>query len=67
MFRALNYGIDHGELSDSQKQGVITCIPKGNKDKKLKKKTNLNMTYKLASACIAERLKSVLPDIINED
>ena len=25
------------------------------------------MTYKLASACIAERLKSVLPDIINEN
>ena len=27
----------------------------------------LNTSYKLASACIAERLKCVLPYIINED
>lgn len=71
MLRALNYGFRNGELSESQKQGVITCIPKGNKDKKLLKNWRpislLNTTYKLASACIAERLKNVLPTIINED
>ena len=71
MLRALNYGINNGELSDSQKRGVITCIPKGNKDKQLLKNWRpislLSVTYKLASACIAERLKTVLPDIINED
>lgn len=30
---AINLSYDIGELSISQKQGVITCIPKGNKDK----------------------------------
>lgn len=61
MLRAINYGFEKGELSESQKQGVITCIPKGNKDKQYLKNWRpislLNTTYKLASACIAERLK----------
>ena len=44
---------------------------KGNKDKALLKHWRpislLNTTYNLASSCIAERLKSVLRKIINED
>ena len=46
MLRALNYGINNGELSDSQKRGVITCIPKGNKDKKLLKKLATDIPFK---------------------
>lgn len=71
MLRAINYGFEKGELSVSQKQGVITCIPKGDKDKQYLKNWRpislLNTTYKLASACIAERLKKILPCLINED
>ena len=71
MWRAINASYEKGELSESMKRGVISCIPKGNKAKALLKNWRpislLNTTYKLASLCIAERLKSVLPKIINED
>ena len=60
MLRAINYGFANGELSISQKQGIITCLPKGDKDKQLLKNWRpislLSTIYKLASACIAERL-----------
>ena len=45
MLRAINYGFEIGELSESQKQGVITCIPKGNKDKQFLKKTGVLFHY----------------------
>ena len=71
LLRAINECFVKGELSDSLKYGVITCLPKGNKDKLYLKNWRpislLNTSYKLASACIAERLKCVLPYIINED
>ena len=35
LVRSINYALRKGELSVTQKQGVITCIPKGNKDKQL--------------------------------
>ena len=70
LLRSINEGFEKGELSNSQKQGVIICIPKENKQKKLLKNwrpiTLLNYSYKIASAVIANRLKTVLPSIINE-
>lgn len=71
LVRSVNESFAEGELSISQKQGVITCLPKGNKDKTLLKNWRpislLNVSYKITSACIAKRLKSVLPAIIDED
>lgn len=71
LVRAINYAYATGELSVTQKQGVITCIPKGNKDKLYLKNWRpislLNVTYKIASASIACRLKNVFSKIINED
>lgn len=71
LLRAINACYNKGELTESLKRGVITCLPKGNKDKLFLKNWRpislLNTSYKLASSCIAERLKTVLPDIINED
>ena len=69
--RSLNGGFRKGELSTTQKEGVIICIPKGDKSKDLIKNWRpislLNVVYKIGSACIAKRLKSVLPSLINED
>ena len=69
--RSINNSFQKGELPQTQKEGLITCIPKGQKDKQYLKNWRpislLNVTYKLASACIANRIKTVLPKLINED
>ena len=58
MLRAINAVYEKGELSESMKRGVITCILKGKKDKALLKFLETNIfTYKLASSCTAEILK----------
>ena len=58
-------------MSNVQKLGIITCIPKPNKPKVFLKNwrpiTLLNCTYKIASGCIANRIKTVLDKIINKD
>ena len=62
--RSINYGYFKEELSVTQKRGIITCIPKGDKSKFHLKNWRpislLNTSYKIASGCIAERLKTVL-------
>ena len=40
LLRSLNNGFDNNELSTTQKEGIITCIPKSNKDRKYLKKKN---------------------------
>ena len=66
LLRAVNTCFQKGELTDSLNRGIITCIPKGNKDKLLLKNGARYLSL-LASSSIAERLKLVLPSIINED
>ena len=69
--RALNHGFRKGELSSVQKEGLIITIPKGDKPRNYIKNWRplslLNTVYKIGSSCIANRLKSVLPKLINED
>ena len=71
LIKSINYGYNLGELSSTQKEGIITCLPKGDKPKQYLKNwrpiTLLNVSYKIASACIANRLKTVLPFLINND
>ena len=68
VLRSLNYGYMKGELSISQKQGVITCIPKENKPKLYLKNwrpiTLLDTVYKIASGSIANRIKPNLDSLI---
>jgi hypothetical protein len=70
LVRSINYGFLNDSLSVTQRQGVITCIPKDGKPKRFLKNWRpislLNVSYKIASACIAERLKTVLPSIIHK-
>ena len=69
--RAINEGYREGKLSVTQRQGLIKCLPKGDKPKQFLKNwrpiTLLNVIYKIASGCIAERIKSVLTKLISED
>ena len=69
--RAINESFKLGKFSISLRQGLITCIPKGDKPRQFLKNwrpiTLLNVIYKIASGCIAERLKSVLTKLISSD
>ena len=71
ILRSINFGYQKGEMSVTQKEGIITCIPKEDKPRQYLKNwrpiTLLNTVYKLASSCIAERVKSVLHILINDN
>ena len=71
VLRSLNYGYMKGELSISQKQWVITCIPKENKPKLYLKNwrpiTLLDTVYKIAPGSIANRIKPNLDSLIDKD
>ena len=71
VLRSLNYAYANGELSITQKQRVIVCLPKPNKPKQYLKNWRpislLNTIYKLGSGCITNRIKLVLPKLINGD
>ena len=62
---SLNYAYENGELSVTQKHGVIILLPKGTKDKRYLNNWRaislLNTTYKILSGTLAERLKPTLP------
>ena len=58
-------------MSTTQREGVIVCIPKGDKPREYLKNWRpislLNVVYKIGSASIANRIKTVLPKLIHED
>jgi len=71
LLEALNYGFEIGQLSISQKRGIIKLIPK--KSEELYYITNwrpltlLNCDYKVTTKMIANRLKTHLHKLINND
>ena len=71
VLRSANERFENGELSITQRLGLITCIPKQNKPKQHLKNwrplTLLDTVYKIASGAIANRLKQVIDKIINKD
>ena len=71
IIRSINYGFLKGQLSVTQKQGIITCIPKGEKSRHFIKNwrpiTLLNNIYKIASGSIANRIKNTLNKLIDSD
>ena len=68
---SLNYAYFYGELSNSQKQAVITLIEKKDKDRRWIKNWRpmslVNVDVKIGSKAIAQRLEKVLPYIIHHD
>ena len=70
VFRSLYFGYETGHFSQFQTQGVITCIPKENKDRRYMSNWRpislLNTDLKIASAAIANRFKQVLGGIMSD-
>ena len=71
LVRSLTESFSSKELSITLKQGAITCIPKGYKDKlyltNWRPISLLNVEYKIAPASIAARINSVLTKCLSED
>ena len=71
IINAVNYAFEHQRLPISQRLGIVSIIPKGDKDKRFltnwRPLTLLNTLYKIISGCIAERIKPILNDIIHPD
>ena len=69
MVDSLNYSYDHGKLSNSQKEVIITLIEKKDKDKRdllnWRSISLINVDVKIGSKAIAKRLKNVLLNIIH--
>ncbi|KAJ8049706.1 hypothetical protein HOLleu_02565 [Holothuria leucospilota] len=69
--RALNDCYKTGSLSIPLSRGVITLIPKPNKDRRYLKHwrpiTLLPVIYKVASSCVANRMKRILSSLIASD
>ncbi|MES9884827.1 MAG: reverse transcriptase domain-containing protein, partial [Sedimenticola sp.] len=69
LLNSLNYSFETGNLTTLQKQGIITLLPK--KDKELSLLSNwrpislLNVDYKIATKSIANRLKKVVQTLID--
>ena len=69
MVDSLNYSYDYGELSNSQKEAIITLIEKKDKDKRdlsnWRPISLINVDVKIGSKAIAKRLERVLTNIIH--
>ena len=69
VLNSLNEAFQKGELSVTQRLGILTCLPKDNKPqeflKNLRPITLLNVDYKLLSGVLAMRIQKVLPDVIS--
>ena len=70
MIRSFQDAFKNGLLSDSQRLGIITCLPKPGKAKEYIKNwrpvTLLNVDYKILSGIIANRMKGQLDSLISE-
>ena len=66
---SINTCFEKGTFSTSFRKCLITCLPKGNKDRKLLKNWRpislLCVIYKLASGTIANRIKPTLNGLIS--
>ena len=66
---SINYSYQNGELTELQKQSIISLIPKSDKDtlflENWRPISLLNVDYKITTKAIANRVKKVLPKIIH--
>ena len=71
LIESYNYAFYSGELSIEQRRGIITLIPKKQKNRLFLKNwrpiTLLNTDYKILAKVLAKRFELVISIIINED
>ena len=71
VLKSVDYLFTNNRLSASKSLGIISIIPKGDKDKRYlsnwRPLTLLDTLHKLISGCIAERIKPVLDTLIHSD
>jgi hypothetical protein len=71
VINSINHGLNRGQLCLSQRRGIISLIPKPQKDleelKNWRPITLLNQDYKYLTKAIANRIQHLLPEIINTD
>lgn len=70
LINSLNDAYKNKKLSDSQRTGILSLIYKKNDHCDLnnwRPITLLNVDYKILAHCLAERIKPILPKIINTD
>lgn len=69
--KSFQYSFKKGMLSNVQSQGIISILPKGNKPREFLKNWRpislLNVSYKLLSTVLANRLKPLLNTLIHEN
>ena len=68
---SLNFAYEYGELSNSQKEAIITLIEKKDRDKRYLSNWRpislINVDVKIGSKVIAKRLEKVLPYVIHHN
>ena len=67
--KSINFSYQNGQLTELQNQSIISLIPKLEKDitylENWRPISLFNVSYKIATKAIANRVKTVLPKIIN--
>ena len=68
---AYKWALKVGKMTESQRKGIITLIPKANRDlayiKNWRPIVLLNTSFKILAKVYATRIKKVLPDIIHKN
>ena len=71
LLESFNAGFKNGQLSVSQKRGIISLIPKDENNlttlSNWRPITLLNVDYKILAKVIAKRIELVLPKLIHSD
>ena len=71
MVDSFNYAFENGKMSIAQKRGIISLIPKKDKDKKYLRNWRpislLNNDYKIVKKALASHLEKVSPMIISSN
>ena len=71
MVESLNFAYEYGELSNSQKEAIITLIERKDRDKRYLSNWRpislINMDVQIGSKALAKRFESILPKVIHHN